>query len=478
MAGSDACNEGNGDAQSSPWGKAGKNLNVNFSIALRIWDQLPLAARTNQDGVSIGDLTDIWIAASNAERLDQGRRKLTHDDKQVINASMNVVVRDIGVDSSGNLDACEWLHQILIRYSGSSVGWAIAQLSGLMREAGDQRPECFQDLHNFLKAEEDDNVGHLRLKSLLLFFCDFVWKELGILKARAFLSSLKSRQEPEDVASTRRSSTDLRAVPSPRQSEDVAHETAKALNLDDNRLVPCSMFMVCCLGRPRRAVFLHQYDITGGGAKVMSLQHLEGVWHTGLVIYGREYFFNGQLVFKDPGGTSFGTPTKVCQMGHTYRRKEELHLWVVEELKPLFTRANYDLLENNCNHFTNRIAFWLTGNHLPDEVMGQADSIKQMPVLMQMLKPVFRVAAECTGINMSSCHSCTTEGESFGCLVAACSKTGHVPQEHHIPQEHHPEGPVCCGDLRENGQASKLVMEKLMREGYKGSAPQIVKVAL
>lgn len=45
----------------------------------------------------------------------------------------------------------------------------------------------------------------------------------------------------------------------------------------------------------RTAVELYVYDLTRGMAAVMSQiligRHLDGVWHTAIVAYGREYFF-------------------------------------------------------------------------------------------------------------------------------------------------------------------------------------------
>lgn len=45
-------------------------------------------------------------------------------------------------------------------------------------------------------------------------------------------------------------------------------------------------------------VELYIYDLTNGMAAMMSQvllgRHIEGVWHTAVVIYGREFFFGGQ----------------------------------------------------------------------------------------------------------------------------------------------------------------------------------------
>lgn len=47
-----------------------------------------------------------------------------------------------------------------------------------------------------------------------------------------------------------------------------------------------------------QTVQLYIYDLTSGMAAMMSQmlvgRHIEGIWHTAVVIYGREYFYGGQ----------------------------------------------------------------------------------------------------------------------------------------------------------------------------------------
>lgn len=46
-----------------------------------------------------------------------------------------------------------------------------------------------------------------------------------------------------------------------------------------------------------RTVELYIYDLTNGMASMMSQlllgRHIEGIWHTAVVVFGREYFFGG-----------------------------------------------------------------------------------------------------------------------------------------------------------------------------------------
>ena len=57
-------------------------------------------------------------------------------------------------------------------------------------------------------------------------------------------------------------------------------------------------FIAYCLGYRRSAVWLNWYDVSRGYAKWLRSflgQDLEGIWHTGVVAFGREYWFGGKV---------------------------------------------------------------------------------------------------------------------------------------------------------------------------------------
>lgn len=64
-------------------------------------------------------------------------------------------------------------------------------------------------------------------------------------------------------------------------------------------------------------VHINIYDITQGMARNLSPMFLgkliDGVWHTGVVVYGKEYYFGGGICNGPPSQTPFGTPTKVLK---------------------------------------------------------------------------------------------------------------------------------------------------------------------
>lgn len=62
-------------------------------------------------------------------------------------------------------------------------------------------------------------------------------------------------------------------------------------------------------------VQLFVYDISGGMAKQFSRQligqQVDGIWHTGIVVYGKEFYFGGGISYDMPGQTPFGKPNSL-----------------------------------------------------------------------------------------------------------------------------------------------------------------------
>jgi hypothetical protein len=73
-------------------------------------------------------------------------------------------------------------------------------------------------------------------------------------------------------------------------------------------------------------VKINLYDLTQGMAKVMSPmllgKQIEGVWHTGVVVYGIEYYYGGGICTGQPEKTPYGHPVQVIDHGETEIPKE------------------------------------------------------------------------------------------------------------------------------------------------------------
>eukprot|EP00040_Diaphanoeca_grandis_P011446 m.58684 g.58684 ORF g.58684 m.58684 type:complete len:189 (+) comp22597_c0_seq1:214-780(+) len=140
----------------------------------------------------------------------------------------------------------------------------------------------------------------------------------------------------------------------------------------------------------KTSVKIYVYDLSKGMMAAMSQQflgkHIAGLWHTGVVAYGQEYFFGGGIQMAPAGCTPAGNPDKVVDVGET-----EVPQWLfdqfLEGLRDKYTAETYHLMKNNCNNFADEAAQFLTGTGVPDYVTGLPDEFASTP-MGAMLAPM------------------------------------------------------------------------------------------
>lgn len=174
-----------------------------------------------------------------------------------------------------------------------------------------------------------------------------------------------------------------------------AEEQAKAMAFDmdgdgNGRAQYCD-FVVRYLKLPCSEVCLYWYDLSNNWAKYISplvLWYQEcGIWHTGVVVFGREYYYSGRIYKGRPGATPFGTPAKIQRLGLTFKNVKEVEGYFYHKLDDNFTEANYDILEHNCNHFSDQAALFLLGQQIPEEIRQQPVRALQAP-MMRLVRPL------------------------------------------------------------------------------------------
>ncbi|CAK4806673.1 unnamed protein product [Aphanomyces euteiches] len=132
-------------------------------------------------------------------------------------------------------------------------------------------------------------------------------------------------------------------------------------------------------------VVLHVYDLTRGMARQMSAsllgRQIEGVWHTGVFVYGKEYFFGGGIQAIHPSFvvSTYGQPVQVVQLGETEVPPEEFASFL-QEISPRFTAATYNLLSHNCNNFSNEVAQFLLGSGIPQHILDLPNEVLSTPM--------------------------------------------------------------------------------------------------
>jgi hypothetical protein len=133
----------------------------------------------------------------------------------------------------------------------------------------------------------------------------------------------------------------------------------------------------------KNKVTLYVYDISNGMARNFSPMLIgkvvEGIWHTSIVAYGVEYFFGGGICQAFPKSTPYGYPVKEFSLGQTEIPKDLFEEYL-NEIDGQYTINTYDILKNNCNHFTDHIAQFLTGNPISDDYIKQHEQLMNTPI--------------------------------------------------------------------------------------------------
>ena len=104
------------------------------------------------------------------------------------------------------------------------------------------------------------------------------------------------------------------------------------------------------------------YDLSRGTVQSLSAQFLgpqyqiQAIPHTGVVVYGKEYFFGGGIQCEEPTALRrmMGiAPTQIITVGYTQVSQAQFDSWCRHKMATgEFSMEKYDLLSHNCNTFS------------------------------------------------------------------------------------------------------------------------------
>ncbi|XP_050466444.1 uncharacterized protein LOC126859339 isoform X2 [Cataglyphis hispanica] len=160
----------------------------------------------------------------------------------------------------------------------------------------------------------------------------------------------------------------------------------------------------------RTSVELYIYDLTKGMATIMSPmligRQLDGIWHTAIVAYGREYFFGPAGISSvRPGSTELGEPQRVEKLGETYLPYTVFLEYINGLGTSTFAPGTYHLFKYNCNTFTEELSNFLVGKGIPKYILDLPEEILQTPI-GQALSPLIETLS-------SSASAGFTVGQRF-----------------------------------------------------------------
>ncbi|GIY49976.1 desumoylating isopeptidase 1 [Caerostris darwini] len=162
----------------------------------------------------------------------------------------------------------------------------------------------------------------------------------------------------------------------------------------------------------------------------MRCKPLPGIWHTGLVAYGREYYFGSTGIEScRPGETILGEPDQILTLGKTELPYSVFLEYIFALGESTYRPGSYHLLEHNCNCFSQEVCQFLTGGPIPAEIRELPHEISASKNLSSALKEYF---------NKLSLRAEGSRGISFGAQkerVADEHRNGHASSAQPRPQQ-------------------------------------------
>ena len=74
-----------------------------------------------------------------------------------------------------------------------------------------------------------------------------------------------------------------------------------------------------------------------------------------------------------------GTPTKVLQLGST-EIPEDMFMELLQDISPRFTMSTYNVMEHNCNNFTDEVAMLILGEGIPKDIVDLPKEFMKTPM--------------------------------------------------------------------------------------------------
>jgi len=306
-------------------------------------------------GISLAptELAASWYNEAEVRHREEGGAEFGTLDRKVVSVRLAQLMRDLDLAVSGYISAASWIHFAVLADTGRG-----AQINPMLSSTLQWNPDLLgrlQELFGKLWIAQHENRD-----------------------TRSIFTQILNLSPP---------ALQIRGI----TAEKLLPDLIKAVDTESCFCKTYADFMASFVGRRRYEVILHMYDISNGLAKQVSKSLLgeetEGVWHTGVVAFGNEYYFAGDAIYNDIGQTKFGTPKRVIHVGYTFWHQADFHKFICDEMKPLFHRGTYDVISNNCNHYSDCLLNFLVNKSVPDDVMRQPELLKRSRLASELIGP-------------------------------------------------------------------------------------------
>ena len=166
------------------------------------------------------------------------------------------------------------------------------------------------------------------------------------------------------------------------------------------------------------------YDLTGGMARALSAsiigKQIDGIYHTSVVAFGREFFYGGGICIENINTTPYGTPVQTMPMGSTEKSRSEFDRFL-STINHKFTFESYHLINHNCNHFTEECCRFLVGKSLPNYIINQHEELLSTPI-GKSFEPMINSMMNMTGTSTVQPLNIHNEHITHQDLFSKCKK--------------------------------------------------------
>ena len=95
----------------------------------------------------------------------------------------------------------------------------------------------------------------------------------------------------------------------------------------------------------------------------------------GTVFSADFYGGGGGVCVMKAGQTPYGVPTKTISLGQTAVPQSVFHEFLSALSTSQFKPTSYNLLKNNCNHFSNEVSNFLCGVDIPEDILNLPEQV-------------------------------------------------------------------------------------------------------
>nr|CAJ2478997.1 unnamed protein product [Leishmania braziliensis] len=148
----------------------------------------------------------------------------------------------------------------------------------------------------------------------------------------------------------------------------------------------CFLLDRCTPTAKDMVVELHVYDLSRGylkqyGRDLVGLE-TPGVYHSGIVCYGVEVYFEGGIGIAAAGRTRFGDKYCTHRLGVTKKPVTEFFRWITVRSTEVNELHDYHPVRHNCHHFTDEAAQFLLGESavIPKYLFSTVDDLMKTEV--------------------------------------------------------------------------------------------------